>query len=78
MKNFPKSLSQKLQQREHNLALRKLSLSNDLIDFSFIYDKSQNKVVPLQQLINNLSSTLEEVSKSLEDVKKKVENMQNL
>ena len=33
-KNFPKSLSQKLQQREHNSALRKLSLSNDLIDFS--------------------------------------------
>ena len=32
----------------------------------------------MQQLINNLSSTLEEVSKSLEDVKKKVENMQNL
>ena len=34
MKNFPKSLSQKLQQREHNSAVRKLSLSNDLIDFS--------------------------------------------
>lgn len=34
MKNFPKSLSRKLQQRERNSALRKLSLSNDLIDFS--------------------------------------------
>ena len=52
--------------------LRKI---NDLIDFSFIYDKSQNKVVPLQQLINNLSTTLEEVSKSLEDVREKVKNM---
>ncbi len=54
------------------------NIKTNLQDFSFIYDKSQNKVVPLQQLINNLSSTLEEVSKSLEDVKKKVENMQNL
>ena len=31
---FSKILSQKLQQRERNSALRKLSLSNDLIDFS--------------------------------------------
>lgn len=34
MKNFPKSLQQKLQQREENNALRQLSLSNDLIDFA--------------------------------------------
>lgn len=34
MKCFPKSLQQKLNQREQNNALRKLSLSNDLIDFA--------------------------------------------
>jgi 8-amino-7-oxononanoate synthase len=34
MKAFPKSLSQKLQQREQNNALRKLSLPNNLIDFA--------------------------------------------
>ncbi|WP_298140904.1 pyridoxal phosphate-dependent aminotransferase family protein [Flavobacterium sp.] len=34
MKNFPKSLSQKLQQREQNNALRKLPVSNNLIDFA--------------------------------------------
>lgn len=34
MKQFPKSLSQKLQQREQNLTLRKLPISNNLIDFS--------------------------------------------
>ena len=34
MKNFPKSLSQKLQQREANNALRQLSVPNHLIDFS--------------------------------------------
>ena len=34
MKQFPKSLSNKLQQREQNNALRKLSLSNGLIDFA--------------------------------------------
>ncbi len=34
MKQFPKSLHQKLQQREANNALRKLSLPNDLIDFA--------------------------------------------
>jgi 8-amino-7-oxononanoate synthase len=34
MKNFPKSLSQKLQQREENNALRKLPVFNNLIDFA--------------------------------------------
>ena len=34
MKTFPKSLMQKLQQREQNNALRKLSLPNYLIDFA--------------------------------------------
>ena len=34
MKTFPKSLQQKLQQREANNALRKLSSPNDLIDFA--------------------------------------------
>lgn len=34
MKNFPKSLTQKLQQREQNNALRKLPVSNNLIDFA--------------------------------------------
>lgn len=34
MKYFPKSLQQKLNQREQNNALRKLSLPNDLIDFA--------------------------------------------
>ncbi|MEC4003315.1 pyridoxal phosphate-dependent aminotransferase family protein [Flavobacterium sp. SUN052] len=34
MKQFPKSLQLKLQQREQNSALRKLPLSNNLIDFS--------------------------------------------
>ena len=34
MKQFPKSLSQKLQQREQNNALRKLPVSNNLIDFA--------------------------------------------
>jgi len=34
MKNFPKSLTQKLQQREQNNALRKLPIANDLIDFA--------------------------------------------
>lgn len=34
MKTFPKLLSQKLQNREQNSALRKLSNLNDLIDFS--------------------------------------------
>ena len=34
MKQFPKSLTQKLQQREQNNALRKLSLPNGLIDFA--------------------------------------------
>lgn len=34
MKNIPKAITQKLQQREQNLALRKLSLPNDLIDFA--------------------------------------------
>jgi len=34
MKNFPKSLTQKLQQREQNNALRKLPVSNSLIDFA--------------------------------------------
>ena len=34
MKQFPKSLQQKLQQREANNALRKLSSPNDLIDFA--------------------------------------------
>lgn len=34
MKSFPKSLQQKLQQREQNNALRKLLLPNDLIDFA--------------------------------------------
>lgn len=34
MKNFPKSLSQKLQQREQSNALRKLPIFNNLIDFA--------------------------------------------
>ena len=34
MKNFPKSLTQKLQQREQNNALRKLPVFNNLIDFA--------------------------------------------
>jgi 8-amino-7-oxononanoate synthase len=34
MKNFPKSLAQKLQQRKDNNALRQLSVPNHLIDFS--------------------------------------------
>lgn len=34
MKNIPKAITQKLQQREQNLALRKLSLPNHLIDFA--------------------------------------------
>ena len=34
MKQFPKSLTQKLQQREKNNALRKLPFSNNLIDFA--------------------------------------------
>ena len=34
MKAFPKPLSQKLQQREQNNALRKLAAPNDLIDFA--------------------------------------------
>jgi 8-amino-7-oxononanoate synthase len=34
MKNFPKSLSQKLHQREQNNALRKLPVFNNLIDFA--------------------------------------------
>ncbi len=34
MKNFPKSLTQKLQLREQNNALRKLPVSNNLIDFA--------------------------------------------
>lgn len=34
MTAFPKSLAQKLQQREQNLALRKLPLANHLIDFA--------------------------------------------
>jgi len=34
MKKFPKSLTQKLQQREQNNALRKLPVSNNLIDFA--------------------------------------------
>jgi 8-amino-7-oxononanoate synthase len=34
MKQFPKSLTQKLQQREQNNALRKLPVSNTLIDFA--------------------------------------------
>ena len=34
MKNFPKSLQQKLNQREANNALRKLPVANDLIDFA--------------------------------------------
>ncbi len=34
MKQFPKALSQKLQQREANNALRKLPVPNDLIDFA--------------------------------------------
>jgi len=34
MKNFPKLLSQKLQQREQNNALRKLPVFNNLIDFA--------------------------------------------
>ena len=34
MKSFPKSLSEKLQQREQNNALRKLTASNNLIDFA--------------------------------------------
>ena len=34
MKNFPKSLQQKLQQREAQNALRKLPVANDLIDFA--------------------------------------------
>ena len=34
MKKFPKSLIQKLQQREQNNALRKLPVSNNLIDFA--------------------------------------------
>ena len=34
MKNFPKSLTQKLQQREQNNALRKLPIFNNLIDFA--------------------------------------------
>lgn len=34
MKNIPKSLSQKLQQREQNNALRKLPVFNNLIDFA--------------------------------------------
>ncbi len=34
MKNLPKSLTQKLQQREQNNALRKLPVSNNLIDFA--------------------------------------------
>lgn len=34
MKNFPIKLSSKLEVRKQNNALRKLSLSNDLIDFA--------------------------------------------
>ena len=34
MKQFPKSLSEKLQQREQNNALRKLPVSNKLLDFA--------------------------------------------
>ena len=34
MKQFPKSLQQKLQQREEQNALRQLPIANDLIDFA--------------------------------------------
>jgi archaellum component FlaC len=53
-------------------------IKTNLQDFSFVYDKSQNKVVPLQQLIINLATTVDELSKTLNDVKKKVEDMQDL
>lgn len=53
MKQFPKSLQQKIQQREQNNALRKLPIANDLIDFASndylgfansiaIFDKAHN------------------------------------
>lgn len=51
------------------------NIKTNLQDFSFLYDKNQNKVIPLQQLVLNLSTQIENLTKEIEDVKKKVKDL---
>lgn len=51
------------------------NIKNILQNFSFIYDISQKKVVPLHNLITNLSVKIDILTKNLEDVKEKVKDL---
>ena len=50
-------------------------IKNNLDSFSFIYDKSQNKTVPLHEFLNDLSTKIENINKILEDDKTKTKNL---
>jgi len=51
------------------------NIKTNLQDFSFIYDASQNKVVPLQQMITNLSVEVNTLSKLIKDVAEKIKDL---
>lgn len=68
MKSFPKSLTQKLQQREQNNALRKLPISSNLLDFSsndylgfaksnIIFDKTHDYLLQNNLKINGATGS---------------------
>ncbi len=68
MKQFPKSLQQKIQHREQNNALRKLPIANDLIDFASndylgfansiaIFDKAHNYLLDNNIKINGATGS---------------------
>lgn len=51
------------------------NIKNILQNFSYIYDNTDKKVVPLHQYMTNLSTRLDNLIKSVEDVKEKVKNL---
>lgn len=52
-----------------------VKIKNNLESFSFVYDKSQNKSVPLHEMLNNITTKLDILTKSLYDVKEKVKDL---
>ena len=52
-----------------------IKIKNNLESFSFVYDKSQNKSVPLHEMLNNIASKLDNLTKSLDNVKEKVKDL---
>jgi hypothetical protein len=50
-------------------------IKNNLQNFSFIYDNSQKKTVPLHSLVLNMVSSIENITKELADVKEKIKDL---